>query len=147
MPRWSNTKREMPSFFRFNRPFCVIPAAALTFFFLISAKASTGNHLNNPLILSICCALRGLSLIRACVPGRVHVRLSARTGDCRGSAGGQGAADIRIGRRKRKVGRGCTPEGGVRSEGTQSRTPREVRPFVQPGEGEGGARGRKKRAL
>lgn len=27
--------------------------------------AATGNHLNNPLILSICCALTGLSLIGA----------------------------------------------------------------------------------
>lgn len=28
-------------------------------------ESTTGNHLNNPLILSICCSLTGLSLIRA----------------------------------------------------------------------------------
>lgn len=55
------------------------------------------------------------------------MRLRARTGDCRASAGGQGAADIRMGRSKKgRWGGGCTPEGGVRSEGTQSRTPREA---------------------
>lgn len=55
------------------------------------------------------------------------MRLRARTGDCRASAGGQGAADIRMGRSKKgRWGGGCMPEGGVRSEGTQSRTPREA---------------------
>lgn len=81
------------------------------------------------------------------------MRLSARTGDCQGSAGGQGGpGDIRMGRSKRKGGAGCTPEGGVRSEGTQSRTPREARPFVHPRGGrEGGVleggEGKKKKEM
>lgn len=94
------------------------------------------------------------------------MRLRARTGDCRASAGGQGAADIRMGRSKKgRWGGGCTPEGGVRSEGTQSRTPREApglcplwREMVEGREGrrwggrddggeggEGGLKGEKKR--
>lgn len=36
-----------------------------SFLFLILYESTTGNDLNNPLILSICCALTGLSLIRA----------------------------------------------------------------------------------
>lgn len=44
---------------------------------------------------------------------RVHVRLSARTGDCQGSTGGQGAMDIRMGRSKRKVGWGARRRAGL----------------------------------
>lgn len=46
---------------------CHSAAARSPSLFSNLTRASTGNHLNNPLILSICCALRGLSLIRACV--------------------------------------------------------------------------------
>lgn len=75
------------------------------------------------------------------MPWRTHVRLSARTGDCRGSAGGQGAADIRMGRSKAKVGWGARPRAGLGVR--EHRAGRHVKPwpFVQPVEGGGGSGG------
>lgn len=50
----------------FQLSFLCCPAPALPLSPLSNLTgAATGNHLNNPLILSICCALTGLSLIGA----------------------------------------------------------------------------------
>lgn len=65
MHKHLNYSREEP-------PFLLGVVSALFFAVLLRLSppsnlrgAATGNHLNNPLILSICCALTGLSLIGA----------------------------------------------------------------------------------